>query len=274
MFYWHQSHDAEPMSHVASYQSAGFVQVDGLLSADEAVEIRDAFMAHVQYDKSLAINDHVPDGDPLARYPRFVQPHRRLDTEVGRIARRWLLEPRILDVVTDLIGPAYAAQSMFYFTPPTARGVAMHQDNFYVQAEPETCVAAWIAVDDCDAENGALSVVPGSHRHDLACPGEADPALSFTRALVAIPDELYAEQTVLRAGDVLFFHGSLLHGSGPNTSTERFRRALILHYVPQDSRVIARFYQPLLTPDGVEVTLDPPAGGGPCGDGWHPNQPR
>jgi len=37
----------------------------------------------------------------------------------------------------------------------------MHQDNLFLQAHPETCIAAWIAVDDCDGENGGLKMVPG-----------------------------------------------------------------------------------------------------------------
>ena len=92
-----------------------------------------------------------------------MHPHRRPDSEVGAIALDLMLDERILDVVTELIGPALAAQSMFYFKPPTARGQALHQDNLYLQAHPETCIAAWIAVDDCDADNGGLAVVPGSH---------------------------------------------------------------------------------------------------------------
>ena len=73
--------------------------------------------------------------------------------------------------VIELIGPAYGAQSMFYFKPPTARGQALHQDNLYLQAHPETCLAAWIAVDDCDGENGGLIVRARSHLISRSCPG-------------------------------------------------------------------------------------------------------
>ena len=69
----------------------------------------------------------------------------------------------------------------------------------------------------------------------------------------------------MKAGDVLFFHGSVVHGSRPNTSTDRFRRSLIFHYIPEDSTEIAAFYNPLVRPD--RRTTKPEAiGGGPCGD--------
>jgi len=252
----------------AAYRDNGVVHVPGLLTAEEIETIRVAFTDQVERDNSIGHDDNVPADDPLARYPRFVQPHRRPDLEVGRLSRHWMLEPRLMSRVQQLLGPALAAQSMFYFKPPTARGQALHQDNLFLQAHPETCLAAWIAVDDCDAENGGLKVVPGSHVYDLECPEPADPEQSFSGVQVTIPPGLSAVQTEMRAGDVLFFHGSTVHGSLPNTSRDRFRRSLIFHYVPQASVEIAKFYQPLLTPAGDEVWIDEAAAGGPCGTGW------
>ncbi|MCL2728666.1 MAG: phytanoyl-CoA dioxygenase family protein [Actinomycetia bacterium] len=247
----------------------GVVQVDGLLPGNEIDDVRAAFMARVDGDHAgLGAHDGVAPDDVLARYPRFMQPHRRTDLDVGRIARRLMTDRRLLDVVTTLIGPAYGAQSMFYFKPPSARGQAMHQDNYFLRAHPETCLAAWIAVDRCDAANGGLKVVPGSHTREIACPESADRAESFSDGLVRPPDGLPVVQSELRPGDVLFFHGSTVHGSLPNTTSDRFRRSLIFHYVPRASVEISRYYQPLVDPLGREVHIDESTGGGPCGDGW------
>lgn len=251
------------------YDRDGVVQVDGLLSPAEIEEIRAAFMGQVETDRAaLAARDEVAPQDVLARYPRQMQPHRRADLAVGRVARRLMTDRRLLDVVTALVGPVYGAQSMFYFKPPSARGQAMHQDNYFLRAHPETCVAAWIAVDRCDAANGALKVVPGSHRMEVACPEPADRAESFSKDLVRPPDGLPVVQSLLHPGDVLFFHGSTVHGSLPNTTPDRFRRSLIFHYVPQASVEVSRYYQPLVDPDGGEVRIDESTGGGPCGGGW------
>lgn len=251
------------------YETEGVLQVNGVLDADEIARVRTAFTEQVESDHAgLGAGDGLADDDILARYPRFMHPHRRLELEVGRISRALIVDPRILDIVTRLIGPAYGAQSMFYFKPPSARGQAMHQDNYFLRSHPETCLAAWIAVDDCDAENGGLSVVPGSHQMEVVCPEEADAELSFTRGLVRPPEGMRAVQTVMHAGDVLFFHGSTVHGSLPNTSPDRFRRSLIFHYVPQASVEISKGYLPLIAPDGSEVEIAHATGGGPCGDGW------
>jgi ectoine hydroxylase-related dioxygenase (phytanoyl-CoA dioxygenase family) len=257
-----------------TYAQLGVVHVRALLDDAEVSEIRETFTDQVERDRSIGHDDHVPDDDVLARYPRLVHPHRHTDLAVGRLARRWMLEPRILDRVAELIGPPIAAQSMFYFKPPTARGQALHQDNLFLQAHPETCIAAWIAIDDCDTDNGALQVVPGSHRYELVCPGEADTEESFTNAAIPLPEDMTAIQTEMRAGDVLFFHGSTAHGSGPNRTTDRFRRSLIFHYVPRASTEVARFYHPLLTPDGDEVTVPAADAGSACGEGWQPTGPH
>jgi len=258
----------------ATYERLGVLQVRSLLTPEEVAEIRETFMEQVDRDRSVGHDDQVPDDDVLARYPRFVHPHRRTDLAVGRLARRWMLDPRLMSRVETLIGPAFAAQSMFYFKPPGARGQALHQDNLFLQAHPETCLAAWIAVDDCDAANGGLELVPTSHRYELVCPEEADITESFSNAEVKLLDGMTAEQSVMRAGDVLFFHGSTVHGSRANRTPDRFRRSLIFHYVPQTSTEIARFYDPLIAPDGREVSVALADTGGACGDGWVPTSPH
>jgi ectoine hydroxylase-related dioxygenase (phytanoyl-CoA dioxygenase family) len=70
----------------------------------------------------------------------------------------------------------------------------------------------------------------------------------------------------MEPGDVLFFHGSLIHGSMPNRSVDRFRRALIGHYICGDAQQVAAYYHPALRMDGTPVELAASPGGGPCGE--------
>lgn len=257
----------DPRQLADAYDRSGAVHLRGVLTVEEIEELRNSFTTHIETDGSGGSFDEIPEGDPLRAYPRMIQPH-RADHQPGRLARRWLLEERVMGRVIEAVGPVWAAQSMFYFKPAGARGQAMHQDNYFLQSHPETCIAAWIAVDDCDAENGALGVVPGTHHYEIECPEEADAAESFTTITVSIPAHLRVEQTEMKAGDMLIFHGSLVHGSKPNTSTDRFRRSLIFHYIPEGSREVATSYQPLLDAAGEEVRIDASEYGGECGEGW------
>ena len=195
-----------------------------------------------------------------------MHPHKHLDLPVGRVALDHLLSPELEPLLRALLGEEpLAAQTMFYFKPPGARGQELHQDNFYLRVSPGSCLAAWLAVDDVDEENGGMKVVPGTHRSEVGCPEEADLTTSFSADYVPVPAGKQAVHVNMRAGDVLFFNGSLIHGSTPNRSATRFRRSLIAHYVPRSSEEVAGWYKPLLTFDRTEVVKAEVGGGGPCG---------
>lgn len=248
------------------FQTQGYTIIRGLFDRAEIEELQGEFTA---LHAGGRVPRHFeqkpqPEGgpyDPLRDYPRVMFPH-----QINEVSRRRLLDPRLNAVLEKLLGEeVLAAQSMFYFKPPGARGQALHQDNFYLRVEPGTCVAAWIACDDIDRDNGGLEVVPGTHAMDLYCPEEADLDVSFTRDYVPPPPGLDPVPVDLDPGDVLFFNGSLVHGSGPNTTADRFRRSFICHYVGRSAERIATWY-PTLTMDGQRVHLPESEGGGPCGE--------
>src|SRR4029453_18371757 len=99
------------------------------------------------------------------------------------------------------------------FKPPGSRGQALHQDNFYLRAEPGTCLAAWMALDPTDEANGCMQVVPGSHPSQDLCTENADTTVSFTDVTVPLPAGQRSLPVLMNPGDVLFFNGSLVHGS-------------------------------------------------------------
>jgi len=254
----------------AQFERDGCLVLRGLFSPTEAKAIRDAFMAANESGPVLglsSIGEGIMDpSDPLAFYPRMMNPHLQPGREVGTIARDFLLDPRLQPVLADLFGEEpVGVQTMFYFKPAGARGQELHQDNFYLRVKPGTCLAAWLAVDDVDAGNGGMKVVPGSHREEVACPQKADAAVSFTTDYVPVPEGMEAVHCDMRAGDVLFFNGSLIHGSTPNTSVDRFRRSLIAHYVPRFSQELSPWYKSPLTFEGEVVPIAEATGGGPCG---------
>lgn len=273
------------------YDDLGFWIERGLLK-DEVAGINDAFMAMHAAGGVKGYYEPFPEGtndgfhhafgkgDPLSVYPRVMHPHNFMP-----LAMKYLLDPRIEDVLEELLGePALSAQTMFYFKPPQARGQAWHQDNFYLQVKPGTCIAAWIACDRCDDENGSLQLITRTNTMDVVCPTRsADPNISFTRELVTVeqilqtrgqsygtnaapvPQSVEVAKPVMEPGDVLFFNGSLVHGSGPNRSTTRFRRSFINHYVPASCLEVSQHYHPLRDRHGTIVSRGVATGGGPCG---------
>jgi ectoine hydroxylase-related dioxygenase (phytanoyl-CoA dioxygenase family) len=126
-------------------------------------------------------------------------------------------------------------------------------------------VAAWLALDPADDDNGCMMVVPGSHRWPILCTEKADTRVSFTDVTVPVAGH-EAVPVHMASGDVLFFNGSLVHGSLPNTSADRFRRALIGHYIEGAARQVAEYYHPALRMDGTPLRLEVSDGGGACGE--------
>lgn len=249
--------------YLRDYQEKGYVVVRGLFSPAEVAQTIDHYMA------LRAQGEHPGDwsgvqvatADPLKQFPRMIHMHRWDERSL-----RWLIDARINQCLTALLGrEPYAVQTMLYFKPPGARGQALHQDQYYLRVQPGTCMAAWMALDACDEANGCMQVVPGSHRLPLLCTARADTSQSFTDTTVPVPDEMQAEPVIMAPGDVFFFNGQLIHGSYPNSSADRFRRALIGHYVVGEAEQVAEFFHPVLRMDGTPVPLGVSPAGSSCG---------
>jgi ectoine hydroxylase-related dioxygenase (phytanoyl-CoA dioxygenase family) len=265
------------LSSLASQCSAlGFCVARGLLEPAEVREIRDTFMEMGRNGPVEGLSEvprvKLDDGmegysrnDPLAFYPRMMHPHRHVDKPVGPVARKYMLHARLRPILRILLNDEpLAVQSMFYFKPPGARGQDLHQDNFYLRVNPGTCVAAWMAIDDVDQENGGMVAVASTHCMDIACPEKSDSSQFFTTEHVEPPPGSQIVPIDMKGGDVLFFNGSVIHGSYPNRSN-RFRRSLICHYVPLRSQELAPWYVDPVTFDGEIRSIPAAKGGGPCG---------
>ncbi len=128
-------------------------------------------------------------------------------------------------------------QSMYIFKPPAIGGeVVCHQDSTYLYTKPETCIGFWFAIDDADAENGAMQFIPGAHKGPLrALNGRgADGALA-TRVLDDAPFDGAPVLAPAKRGDLVIFHGRAPHMSAANRSA-RPRHAYTLHVVDGHAR--------------------------------------
>lgn len=239
----------------------------GLFSPGLVEELREHF-AEIHRTGANGNYDHLSieqaGGDPLRAYPRVMNPHRYSD-----LARQCLVHPGTVAILRELLSEEpLGVQSMLYFKPPGSRGQAMHQDQFYLQVRPGTCIAAWTALDRVDRHNGGMIMVPLTQDLDIDCrkAGKEGAGSYGPNAIpVPIPEGYRGESPELEPGDTIFFNGSLLHGSGRNATTDRWRRSFICHYVGRSCRTINEAYHPLVDTTGRDVVREKTTDGGPCG---------
>ena len=248
-----------------TFDRDGFAVAPALFSPGEVDEVRQNFERLLREKAPSFYDDGIRDAeDPLFQFPRLVHPHR-----FDENARRYMLHPRVIECLRRLFDEEpVAVQSMYYFKPPGARGQAMHQDNLYLLVEPGTCIAAWTALDYVDRQNGGMLLVPGTNKGNLLCQESADVTQSFSTGVTRIPAGMKAVDVAMNPGDTLFFHGSVIHGSGPNRTKDRFRRSFIGHYAAGSLEKISKFYLPMVKLDGANVEVEANVGGGVCGQAW------
>jgi len=140
--------------------------------------------------------------------------------------------------LTELIGPNVCLTHQQFVTKlpdtgPQRSDIPMHQDAGYGQLDPPTDVTIWLPLVDTDETNGALRVVPGSHRAGLLAHGSS--AVNPVLRQAGPEDGLFLP---LAAGEAVAFSGLLLHGSGPNRSGAE-RPAMYARYCEPRTRMVS-----------------------------------
>jgi len=149
----------------------------------------------------------------------------------------------ICDIVGDIIGQnsLVAMHTMLINKPPDSGNLTsrhpLHQDLQYFPFRPaDSICCAWTAMEKITRANGCLVVVPGTHKGELLEHGYPEWEGGVNKAYHGIlsysPDmpRLHVE---MEAGDTVFFHPILIHGSGVNR-TAGFRKAISCHYANGD----------------------------------------
>ncbi|MGA7934475.1 MAG: phytanoyl-CoA dioxygenase family protein, partial [Kovacikia sp.] len=127
----------------------------------------------------------------------------------------------------------------FFFCRPGTPGFTRHQDNFYVQSQPDAFASAWVALEDVSALNGGLILYPGSHREPILPtemveqPDNIGQDPNANRQQVILPRSYPAIDVSLPKGAAVFIHGHIVHQSHPNATLDRFRQALLMLYLRQ-----------------------------------------
>ena len=156
-----------------------------------------------------------------------------------RYAKAWdlLNDPRLVTIVTDLLGPNVIGWGSHFFCklPGDGKRVSWHQDASYWPLTPSKAVTIWLAIDDADRENACMRYIPGSHHHGhlTYSLSENDETTVLNQEVLAAGGMGSALDVELKAGEISLHSDLLLHGSEVNHSQRR-RCGLTLRYCAAD----------------------------------------
>ena len=164
----------------------------------------------------------------------------------GHLLFTWLNElirqPRILDAVADVLGPNLLCWSSSFFIKEARDPafVSWHQDSTYWGLSEPTVVTAWVAFSESSVESGAMRMIPGTHRQQVAHRETFAPdnLLSRGQEILVEVDESAAVDVVLHPGEMSLHHVRMFHGSPPNRSADR-RIGYAIRYIPTHVRQLA-----------------------------------
>lgn len=136
--------------------------------------------------------------------------------------------------------------------PGSLGQMPVHQDWTVVDESIYDSITIWIPLQDVDASNGALQVIPGSHRFSTALRSPFFASVINDIAPVISQDL----QTIpLKAGEAIIFSQALMHASPPNTSTQN-RLAVTYGLIPDAADLYFYYQNP--TTQLAEKYLVPP----------------
>ncbi len=152
---------------------------------------------------------------------------------------RAAMDPTALDILEAVLGPnieLFGQGQSLVKEPVGGHPKHLHQDSAYFEHRFEGPVGILTYVVDTDLENGALHVVPGTHKQ-----GQLKHVDTFSH--LGLDEDEWPWEAALpiagQAGDAIYFHVRTVHGSKQNHS-EAPRPVFINRYRRPDDYAIVR----------------------------------
>jgi ectoine hydroxylase-related dioxygenase (phytanoyl-CoA dioxygenase family) len=240
---------ADTPAYVRDYWERGYAIVRGVIAPDEIAELREAFdrtyaeglrlgRTWRHQNRLFWVNQHPTVG-------RFVSGC-QWQAWADPVLDRFRTHPKLMALLQPLIGVhlKQIINQMHWKVPGTGYTWGLHQD--VRSRKPEHCfrelatsyVQTGLAIDRHWAGNGAMQVIPFSHRRgDLRIDGGAahhDDTRESAVAQVGI-DPREAVSVEMEPGDIALWGPYLIHGGGINSTPDNFRRLYINGYVKADN---------------------------------------
>ena len=222
---------------VAKYQREGYLTTAAVVSEESLAQLRaesDRLMhlcnaESVKYARRIEWEvDHLAEEEKrgMEKVIRKLEPV----SDLSPVFRQLACAPAITGPISAIFGePVELFEDKLNLKLPGGSPYPWHQDWVCCwRAHTDQLVTCFIYLDEADATNGCLQVVPGSHLGKPILPFRAGSRFEVDPAYV---DQSKIVPAPLKAGEMIFFDPYLLHYSDLNRSRSP-RRAIIFTYHP------------------------------------------
>lgn len=215
----------------------GYARLGGYLSVEEVAAARSVFVESV---KRL--------GRPIGErwFPTIMLPEGEVRDFISDE-----LEAIIAPNLSNVVDSAEIELLRLHFSvkpPSVASELGPHQDFSVVDERKASSLYLWIALEDMNEVNGALHVVPGSHRFSNEVRSQHVPS-TFDEVLDRVHES--AVRLDCRAGELILMVSGVIHFSPPNNSSD-VRLAAHGILKPVGSPMVFYFADELTPPGKVE----------------------
>jgi ectoine hydroxylase-related dioxygenase (phytanoyl-CoA dioxygenase family) len=221
---------------VGFYRDNGYLVVEDVLDRATLAQVRESVAEILDGAQGVTAHTPVYDLEPshrpeAPRVRRIKTPHVHFPL-FNDLARY----PRMVEILKALLGPGVRlyGSKINMKAPRYGSPVEWHQDWAFYPHTNDDVLAVGIMLDDCTVENGAMLVLPGTHKGPVYdhhaggyfC-GAIDPSTAELDWGAAVP-------VTGRAGAMSFHHVRLVHGSAQNLS-DRPRALLLYEFAAADA---------------------------------------
>ena len=219
---------------VETFNTDGYLSVDSVLSPEELDELRRVTGEFVEQSRNVTENDATFDLEPghTAESPQL----RRIIRPVSKhsVYEKFVHHEDILNIVESLLGPnlRYHNNKMNMKNPGHGSAVEWHQDWAFYPHTNDDLLEVGIALDDMTEENGALMVIPGSHKDKVWDHHQDGLFVGAVTDPTFQPDD--AVSVTVKAGGITLHHVRMVHGSKPNES-DKPRRMFFIGFYATDA---------------------------------------
>ena len=207
------------------YRTDGFLSPIRIFSNEEASRLRSEL-------ECFEAAHGLVMGTPYRNKPHLVM------TWVAEVIRN----ARILDAVESILGPNLLVWGTNFFVKEPYDGtfISLHQDSTYWGLSRPEVLTVWVALSASYRSSGAMKMAPGSHKLEQlphVDTFEKGNLLTRGQKVEHGVDENDIAWIDLAPGEASIHHVRIIHGSEPNSSSDR-RIGLAIRFVRTDVKQV------------------------------------